>query len=147
MAHDRLTPVSPELRSKYPHFGKGDAEVWEQWLYDHQDQITHVYYDIALGGVTIDDPDVDPAMARAWKYDTAIKIDAVVVMTEENLIVEVKPYARMGAIGQALGYAMLLDDEPLNELPNTPCIVTLGTTAEVLKVAEAFGIRVDVVTV
>ena len=147
MAHDRLTPLSPELRSSYPHFGTGDAEVWEQWLYDHQDQITHVYYDIALGGVTIDDPDVDPAMARAWKYDTAVKIDAVVVMTEENLIVEVKPYARMGAIGQALGYAMLLDDEPLNELPNTPCIVTLGTTAEVLKVAEAFGIRVDVVTV
>ena len=145
MAHDRLTPVAPDLRSKYPHFGRGDAEVWEKWLYTYQDDITEIYYDIALGGVTIDDPDADPAMARAWKYDTAVKIDAVVVMAEENLIVEVKPYARMGAIGQAIGYTMLLDHEPLNDLPNTPCIVTFGTTAEVLKVAEALGIRIDTV--
>lgn len=145
VAIDRATPQPPDLRTHYPHFGKGDAEVWEQWLWNHQGQIRHVYYDIALGGVTIDNPDVDQDMARGWKYSTAIKIDAVAVMEAENLVIEVKPRAHMGAIGQALGYAMLLDHEPINDLPNVPCIVTLGTSAEVQQVADALNIRIDVV--
>lgn len=137
--------VKPEFRSSYPHFGKGDAEVWEQWLADYQDDIIQVWYDVALGGTTINDQEVPEAMARAWKYDTAVKIDAVVEMADENLVCEVKPYARMGAIGQALGYSMLLTHEPLNEKPNTPTIITLGTTHEVTRVAEALGIRIDTV--
>lgn len=145
MAFNRQTALKPELRSSYPHFGKGDAEVWEQWLYNYQNQITEVYYDITRGGVTIDDPEIDQAMKDGWKYTTAIKIDAIAVMATENLVCEVKPRANMGAIGQALGYTMLLDDEPINELPNTPCIITFGTTAEVQKVADAFGIRIEIV--
>jgi len=145
MALGTQTPLKPELRGTYLHFGKGDAEVWEQWLFDHQDRIREVFYDIALGGVTIDDESVDQATRDGWKYSTAIKIDAVAVFDDENLICEVKPYARMGAIGQALGYTMLLDSEPINDRPNTPCIITLGTSAEVQKVADALGIRIDIV--
>ncbi len=145
MAIDRTAPVKPDLQSSYPHFGRGDAEVWEQWLWNHQDQIRAVYYDMTRGGVIIDDPDVDQAMKDGWKYTTAIKIDAIAVMDSENLVCEVKPHANMGAIGQALGYTMLLDDEPLNELPNVPCIITFDTSAEVKKIANAFGIRLDIV--
>lgn len=146
MATDRAIALPPHLRSTYPHFGTGDADVWEQWLWDHQDQIRHVYYDIALGGVDIDDPEVDQSMRDGWRYSTACKIDAVAVMETETLVCEVKPFAHMGAIGQALGYAMLLQHEPINDLPIIPTIITARTTAEVRRVAEALGIRVDIVT-
>jgi len=142
MESNRYAAVAPTLRATYPHFGKGDAEVWEQWLNDYQDDILEVYYDVALGGTTIDDPEVPREMAAGWKYSTAVKIDAVAVMAEENLVCEVKPYATMGAIGQALGYTMLLTHDPLNDKPNIPTIITLGTTNEVKTVAEALGIRI-----
>lgn len=141
-----LTSQPPDLRPSYPHFGRGDADVWEQWLWDHQDQIRHVYYDIALGGVTIDDPDIDQTIKDGWKYSTACKIDAVAVLEAETLVCEVKPFAHMGAVGQALGYSMLLQEDPLNDLPIIPTIICTRTTRDVTTVAEALGIRLDVVT-
>lgn len=142
---NRRTPVTPEPRAVYPHFGRGDAEVWEAWLKAHQDEILEVYYDVALGGVVIDDPSVDQTMREAWQYDTAVKVDAVAVTALENLVCEVKPVARLGAVGQALGYAILLEDDPLNEKQNTPVIITAMVTAEVRRVADTLGCRIDVV--
>lgn len=145
LSQDRRTPVTPDPRAVYPHFGRGDAEVWEAWLRIHRDEILEVYYDVALGGVIVEDPTVDQAMRDAWQYDTAVKIDAVAVTAIENLVCEVKPTARLGAIGQALGYALLLDDDPLNEKPNTPVIIAAMVTAEVRRVADTLGCRIDIV--
>lgn len=145
MATTNRTAVTPDLRTSYPHMAAVDAPVWEAWLTAHRAEILEVYYDVALGGVEIDDPNVDQAMRDGWRYATACKIDAVAVLAEETLVCEVKPTAHMGAIGQALGYTLLLRYEPINALPMTPTIITTRASAEVTRVAEAYGVRIDIV--
>lgn len=143
MARLSATAVEPELRIKYPHFGSGDAEVWEQWLWNNQADLIAVYYDVALGGVILDDPSVDEKIRLGWQYNTAVKIDAVAEFPDVNFVCEVKPHAHMGAIGQAFGYSGLLDEDPINDKENQPVIVCFDTSAEVRKVAAALGILIE----
>lgn len=137
-------PQPPDLRLHYPGLTSEDAEVWTAWLTANKDTVVEVYYDVALGGVIIDDPEIDEKMREGWRYSTAVKIDVVIVTAGENLVTELKPSARLGAIGQALGYATLLDLDPINDLPNTPTIITNDTSQEVRTVAETLGVRLIV---
>lgn len=137
-------PETPNIRTSYPGLTPEDAEVWTSWLTANKDPIDEVYYDVALGGVIIDDPNIDEAMREGWRYTTAVKVDVIVVMNGENLVCELKPFARLGAIGQALGYAALLDMDPINDLPNAPMIITNDTSQEVRTVAEIYGVRLIV---
>lgn len=146
MGLQNRTPIRPDLRITYPHFAPGDAAVWETWLAVNRPLISEVYYDVTIGGVIITDPDIDEALRDAWQYDTALKVDAVAVTDLENLVCEVKPVARLGALGQALGYSLLLNEDPLNDKPNQPTVITTSASAEVQRAAELLGVRIDVVT-
>lgn len=137
-------PVAPEIRNRYPGLTSEDAEVWTAWLSANKTAVETVYYDVAIGGVVIDDPNVDEKMRNGWQYTTAVKVDVVIVTSGENLVTELKPSARLGAIGQALGYATLLDLDPINDLPNVPTVICNDTSQEVRIVAETFGVRLIV---
>lgn len=136
----------PILTGHYPNMARADTPIWEAWLTDNAARVLRIAYDLAIGGVEITDDSIDQATRDGWRYSTAVKIDALVELEQENLVCEVKPQARLSALGQALGYAILLDAEPANDKPNTPTVITAHTTPEVRRVADALGIRIALVS-
>lgn len=142
---DRLTPSPPEIRSAYPGLQPKDAEVWSAWLKLNQDIVREIYYSTALGGIAIDADMKDEAMAAGWRYTTAVKPDVLVVLADTVLAVELKPFASLGALGQALGYAALLDLDPLNDLPNVPTVIANDTSPEVRIVAAHYSVNLQII--
>jgi len=116
--------VAVEKSGRYPHMFKHDISIWERFLDAYGGQFTAAAYDVALGGITTDAADADPAMVKGWQYSTAKKIDAAVRNDEEVWLCEVRPDAGLAAVGSVIGYALLSEVDPWTALPIVPVIVT-----------------------
>jgi hypothetical protein len=116
--------VAVEKSGRYPHMFKHDISIWERFLDAYGGQFTGACYDVALGGITTDAADADPAMVKGWQYSTAKKIDAAVRNDEEVWLCEVRPDAGLAAVGSVIGYALLSEVDPWTPLPIVPVIVT-----------------------
>jgi hypothetical protein len=119
-------PVAIEPLTKsghYRHMAKRDAAVWERFLDKHGGFYAAVAYDVALGGVQLQTQDDDPGLTDAWRYATALKVDAMLFTPTHVVIAEVRPYATVSAFGAALGYTLLAQREQLTTLPIQPAII------------------------
>lgn len=133
----------PVVKSgRYPHMFKHDIGIWERFLDAYGGQFTEAAYDIALGGITTDDPNADPAMVKGWQYSTAKKIDAVVQNDQEVWLCEVRPDAGLAAVGSVLGYAILSEHDPWTALPIVPVIVTDHMDGDTKLVCQEFDVVV-----
>lgn len=141
-------PVYPVEWSKvlktgrYPHMFKHDLSIWERFLDAYGEQFTEAAYDIALGGITPNDPDTDMTLALGWRYSTAKKIDAAVRNSEEVWLCEVRPDAGLAAVGSVLGYAILSERDPWTAQPLVPTIVTDRMDGDTKLVCQEFEIQV-----
>ena len=131
-----------EKAGRYPHMFKHDIRIWERFLDAFGGQFSAVAYDIALGGITTDDPHADPAMVAGWRYTTAKKIDAAVRNDRECWLCEVRPDAGLAAVGSVLGYAILSDADPWTALPLVPVIVTDRMDGDTKLVCQEFDVVV-----
>lgn len=127
---------------RYPHMAKRDAAVWERWLRIHAAHWQGVAYDVALGGLAPETTDADPSFLSMWQYQTALKIDAFVIREDQALVIEVRPYATVSAIGAALCYAMVLERIGASTLPLVPAIVCEGIQTDVKWCADQMRIPV-----
>ena len=116
--------VPLDKSGRYPHMFKHDISIWERFLDAYGGQFTAAAYDVALGGITTDDPDASPELVKGWQYSTAKKIDAAVRNEEEVWLCEVRPDAGLAAVGSVIGYALLSEVDPWTPLPLVPVIVT-----------------------
>lgn|SRR5574341_560033 len=133
-------PVPAVKSGDYPHMASRDVTVWERWLDQFGGELLGVVYDVALGGMEPPEDAGDERMKRAWRYSTAIKVDAVALAEGGTLVIEVKPRASLSAIGQALGAATMMElDNPTNYEP-TPCVVTDECTPDVRYVCDQLGV-------
>jgi len=133
---------SPELRGHYPHLARRDAPLWERYLLTWAHQWQGFAYDVAVGGLDIDDDDSSEAQKLGWKYSTAEKIDVVANRGDEHWLIEVKPNARNDALGQVLGYLLLAQREPWTTVPLVPCVLTDNMSPDVRWVASQLGVEV-----
>lgn len=140
-----VVPESPLLTGAYPHLERRDAALWERFLVQHVPPITGVAYDVALGGQVPDDPNATPEQLLGWQYSTAQRVDVVAFTADEVWVIEVKPNARLGALGQVLGYVLLFEREPITTLPLVPTLVTDNLSPDVRYVADQLNIQVFVV--
>lgn len=140
-----LVIVGPELTGNYPHFGRRDAVLWERFLALRGETFTGFAYDVALGGVVIEDPTAEPDFVRAYQYLNAVKIDVVGFRSDEVWVIEVKPNAGLSAVGQALGGLVLAQRDGFTRLPLVPVIVTDHLTDDLRFVAERLAIQIIVV--
>ena len=96
-----------EKRYKYPHMGKEDTAIWERFIEQNPRAFQNVAYDAVVGtGAKFDttvNADTGGKSERLYKD----KIDVVAETDEEFIIIEVKPNAGKGAIGQVEGYVEL----------------------------------------
>jgi len=124
----------------YPHMAKHDATIWERFLDELGGNFSHAAYDVALGGIVLG-PELGSVGERlGWQYSTALKIDVVLQQLESVWIVEVKPQAGVSALGAALCYTVLAEQEQLSPLPLVPAVVTDHTSPDIRRCAQALGV-------
>jgi hypothetical protein len=132
----------PALTGRYQHMARRDAELWERYL----EKFAHLWqgfaYDVALGGLVVEDAASTPEQLKGWQYSTAEKIDVVANRGDEQWIIEVRPNARCDTIGSVLGYLLLAQREPWTTLPLVPCILTENMSPDARWVAEQLNVEV-----
>lgn len=134
--------ASPALLGSYPNMSRRDAPLWERYLRLYAHQWQGFAYNVALGGLEVTDPEASDAERIGWRYNTAEKIDVVANRGDEHWIIECKPNARAGAVGQVLCYKLLADREPWTSLPTVPCVLTDNMSPDVRWFAEQVGVEV-----
>lgn len=83
-----------------------------------------------------------PAPYRAmWLSLRRKRADVIVHTPTEILVIEVKPYLRMAALGQALSYRLLWEKEQGTGLPSVPCVVYAVGDSDVTYCADLLGVR------
>lgn len=135
----------PALTGDYPHMSRRDAELWERYLRSYAHTWLGFAYDVAIGGLTVEDPTASPEEKLGWTYNTAEKIDVVANRGDEQWLIEVKPNCRLSSIGQALGYLLLAQREPWTPLPLIPAVLTDNVNLDVRWVAEQLNVQLIIV--
>lgn len=136
---------APSLHGNYPHMARRDRDLWESYLRQYAQDWFGFAYDVALGGLDIEDPDATDAQRLGWRYSTAEKIDVVANRGDEHWLIEVKPNARLSSMGQVLGYLVLAQREPWTTLPLVPCVLSDNMSIDVRWACKQFGVQVILV--
>ena len=132
--------VRPVKSGHYPHMAKHDAVIWERFLAQYTPRIAGVAYDVALGGMVIDSALGDEATRLGWQYETALKVDAMVLMERDCWIVEVRPRANVSSVGSALCYVEAAKRDGFTTRPLLPVIVTDSASPDIQFCCAQLGV-------
>ena len=119
-----LTPQPLVKLPKYPHMEPMDTAIWSAYLDTDPFRDARVSYDVLVGTPALAPPDTPDNYRHMIEHLSSLRIDAVVLLHDRTLIVEIKPSASLSAIGQALGYTHLFHAKYPHYLQPTPYIVT-----------------------
>lgn len=136
----QLLPTT--FRGDYPHMAKHDRALWTRWLAIHAAEYLGFYYDVAMGGYRIKGLPLDEPTVLGWQYNTALKIDAVGVTTDQAWIIEVRPEATVSALGAALSYFLVADRDQVFPLELHMAIVCETMQPDVEWACRQLGITV-----
>jgi len=139
----KLAPgQKPFLRPHYPHMLAEDNAVWSKFLTSDADRIQELWYDLRVGEPVYISPDASDMERKIARGLTRKRIDVVCLVGEDFWVVEIKPYASMLAVGQALTYARLFALEYEVEGRIIPVIVCDHIDADLVEEFDEFGILV-----
>ena len=96
---------------KYPHMGVDDTRVWKEYLRVHRAEWDSFDYDVRVGKGVDPGPGFPMHIRRDAQMLTQKRIDAVGYRGTQTWIIEVKPRAGLGAVGQLVGYRALYEAE------------------------------------
>lgn len=111
-----------KLMQKYPGLRPNDEILWDEFIKNNPVTFDWVYYDVPVGDPTASD-ERKQSMQRNGAFEVSQwRIDVVGFSKGEPVIIEVKPNAAAGAIGQVLSYkALLVAEGSIDQ--NTPCMI------------------------
>ncbi|MBA7612647.1 hypothetical protein ES703_19883 [subsurface metagenome] len=113
---DEPITVPPTVQDKYPHMMPADIIIWTRYLKTNPFPQARISYDLHVGTPAGPLDGLTPEYQEMALALSTKRIDAVVYETRRTGIVEVKPYAGSGAIGQVLTYRLLY----IREFPGSP---------------------------
>lgn len=93
-----------EKKQWYPNMREKETLIWERFLAAYPDAYDEVIYNLKLGEGAEIPEGTQENIARDFKELTQHKIDVVGFKGNNVDIIELKPYAGVGAIGQVIGY-------------------------------------------
>lgn len=96
---------------KYPHMLPADIVLWERWLARYKDEYERYEYDVHVGKVKPIYPTSPVDLMKLAEAVSRKRIDVVAWKEKVPVIIEVKPYAGLSALGQLLGYRILYAKE------------------------------------
>lgn len=131
----------PVVRSKYAHMLAEDHAAWTAFIESEWNLLDEVWYDVHVG-VPMALPKDSPNYMRAVVDGVSRKrIDVVGRDQGLFLIIEVKPFANMTAIGQVVTYAKLFNQEFDISPPALPMIVSMTLDRDILEIGEHLGVK------
>ena len=134
-----------ELRYWYPHMMPADVKLWERFIAKFPNAYDSVEYDVKVGSA----PEFDTIVSPETKGDDINlyrrKIDVVGFRGASIDIIELKPRAGTGAIGQIVGYAKLYTREFNPPEPVNRLIITDQLLPDMEFLASSAGVRLVVV--
>jgi len=140
-----ITWEPPAVTGRYRHMQRRDVAVWERFLTAHGAEWDMVAYDVALGGAEPIGEELTAQDRAGWKYNTALKIDALLRTGEDVWAIEVRPAAWTSAIGAALCYPRILEREEPDLIVAGGGIVCEHLPPDIAWLAEQLAVRVWVV--
>lgn len=126
--------------AKYPGMRPNDVAIWDRFLLENPMTFERVWYNIHLG-----DPVRYEDMREEMQENGMLEVSQwcidVVAAEKNNLwIIEVKPNAAAGAIGQAIAYTALMRKE-LPHLTNIyPMVITDDASPITEEAARMLGV-------
>jgi len=135
----------PALTGRYPNMARHDGALWERYLKNAAALWRGVCYDIRLGGLETADKDATETEKYMWRKNTAERIDVVADRGSEHWVIEIRPNAKLGALGSAIGYVLLAQREPWTTLPLVPAVLTDNCAPDFRWVADQLGVQVIIV--
>lgn len=101
----------PNIMPNYPHMLAEDRDIWTRFLERAEFEIDRVWYDVHCG-IGLPVPGGDHSMEyKISQGVTRKRIDVICTVKNEIWIVEIKPRANMGALGQIITYERLFREE------------------------------------
>lgn len=136
-------------RPYYPGLIPREAELWRQWLREHESDWDAFEYDVHVGKGTHVPPrpgEPDDELARVlreqFRIATQLKIDAVGTRKGETWIFEVEERPGRRALGQLLSYDVLLPQSRPGIGPVSLALVAVKVGPDMLTVFEEHGVVV-----
>jgi hypothetical protein len=131
------------LNALYPHILPADIPVWQRYLAAHPETPADIDYDVRVG-VTQDPGPAFPDNIRQMAITLAYKrIDAVIPLAGQTLIIEITRRAGLKAVGQLITYPLLY----ALKYPQAPTPTPLLVAEELLPDTEtaliAYGIKYE----
>lgn len=132
----------PVVMTHYPHMLAEDIGVWSKYLRAPLVPISKLWYDIHVGGgieVRLDATEVEKSVALGVGRK---RIDVVCRVGGGYWVVEIKPFASMLAVGQALCYGHLFTKEYSPDGDVFPVVVCDSADSDLRDAYDDFGVAV-----
>ena len=125
---------------KYPHLGPEDAIIWDRFILKYPNFFKSVDYDVRVGKGRNYKLFPDKVIREDLEYLSKKRIDVLGYIGNEIYVIELKPKATFSAIGQALGLAVLLEDQIKPGYILKPCIITDAEIPDTLRICKTAGV-------
>ena len=140
-----MAKVNPQDLKLYPHMYHNDIKIWKRFIAKFGKDYQRFEYDVKVGSGTGDIRGRRDAFSRMQQILSLYRIDVLALRSENIEIIEVKPRATAGAIGQVLTYRELFirDNQPTQ--PVIPTIVTDYEMPDIRYLTNRLSIRYIVI--
>ena len=101
-----------------------DQEIWARFIEKNPNRFFRVWYDWHVGEHQCFGETCDNCESVGWYDLTRCKIDVVAEDDKAIYIIEIKPNAGAGAVGQALEYAQFFREDEKPRLPVIGVVLT-----------------------
>ena len=125
---------------KYPGMRPKDVAIWDEFIINNPNAFERVWYNVALGNPATTSEEhkrmVDTGMYGVSQW----RIDVVALKAMHFYVIEVKPNAMAGALGQALAYSHMVVRDYGVDVPVHPVVLTDDIAPITLEAANLLGV-------
>lgn len=131
--------------NSYPHMRPEDQAIWDRFITKNPEAYNEVFYDVPVGEGAQIPKGTQENIAIDFKILTQWKIDVVGHKGNNTDIIELKPNAGIGALGQIQSYARLYKKiaKPIEQI--TPVLITDKLRPDMELLAREQGIILIIV--
>ena len=108
----------------YPHLAKNEVQIWDRFVKQNPEWADEADYDVTCGEKDVLPPGTPEHTKKDWDYLRSWKIDVVAYKGGIPFIIEVRPRANLGAIGETLSKAIMFINEHLEFPQVQPILIT-----------------------
>lgn len=138
-------PHPYKLLHTYPGMGKKDEIIWDEYIKARPDVFDACYYNVPVGDPSHSESERDEMLYNGGMGVSQWRVDVLAYRDGKPFIIELKPNAGGGSIGQVLSYRAVLAKHGV--VPkDTPCMVITNSASPIFQEAAALlGVGVYVV--